>query len=75
MNSLLLRLSPVPRAGKALLFIGLLMLIAGCAGFQAFREGNAKIAEGQAEPVDPRKQAMVDLCHVLLNANEFFYLH
>lgn len=32
-------------------------------------------AEGPAEPVDPRKQAMVDLCHVLLNANEFFYLH
>jgi hypothetical protein len=25
--------------------------------------------------VDPRKQALVDLCHVLLNANEFFYLH
>ncbi len=32
-------------------------------------------AEGQAEPVDPKKQALVDLCHVLLNANEFFYLH
>jgi hypothetical protein len=24
---------------------------------------------------DPRQLAMVDLCHVLLNANEFFYLH
>lgn len=32
-------------------------------------------AEGPAEPADPRKQAMIDLCHVLLNANEFFYLH
>lgn len=31
--------------------------------------------EGQPEPTDPKRQAMVDLCHVLLNANEFFYLH
>jgi hypothetical protein len=28
---------------------------------------------GEAE--DPRKQALADLCHVLLNANEFLYLH
>ena len=28
-----------------------------------------------AEAADPRKQALADLCHVLLNANEFFYLH
>jgi hypothetical protein len=28
-----------------------------------------------AEVADPRKQAFVDLCHVLLNSNEFFYLH
>ncbi len=28
-----------------------------------------------AEPVDARKAALADLCHVLLNANEFFYLH
>jgi len=27
------------------------------------------------EPVDPRKVAFTDLCHVLLNSNEFFYLH
>jgi hypothetical protein len=27
------------------------------------------------ESVDPRQQALADLCHVLLNANEFFYLH
>jgi hypothetical protein len=27
------------------------------------------------ESADPRKLALVDLCHVLLNANEFFYLH
>jgi hypothetical protein len=32
-------------------------------------------AAGEAAPLDPRKQALVDLCHVLLNANEFFYLH
>jgi hypothetical protein len=28
-----------------------------------------------ADPIDPQRQAMNDLCHVLLNANEFFYLH
>ncbi|MGV3531706.1 MAG: DUF1553 domain-containing protein, partial [Chthoniobacteraceae bacterium] len=27
------------------------------------------------EPVDPESEALVDLCHVLLNTNEFFYLH
>ena len=27
------------------------------------------------EPGDPSRQAMNDLCQVLLNANEFFYLH
>ena len=32
-------------------------------------------AAGDEVPVDPKKQAMADLCHVLLNANEFFYLH
>ncbi len=32
-------------------------------------------AESPAVPLDPRRQAIVDLCHVLLNANEFFYLH
>jgi hypothetical protein len=32
-------------------------------------------AEGPATPADPSQSAMVDLCHVLLNANEFFYLH
>jgi hypothetical protein len=45
---------------------------------------NAKSGPGQqlawssaetAEAVDPRKLALADLCHVLLNANEFFYLH
>jgi hypothetical protein len=25
--------------------------------------------------LDPKKQALTDLCHVLLNASEFFYLH
>ena len=28
-----------------------------------------------ADSVDPHKQALVDLCHVLLNTNEFFFLH
>jgi hypothetical protein len=32
-------------------------------------------ADSPAEAIDPRKQALADLCHVLLNANEFFYLH
>ena len=45
---------------------------------------NAKTGPGEllawsstdnAEVMDPRKQALADLCHVLLNANEFFYLH
>jgi hypothetical protein len=28
-----------------------------------------------AESADPRARAMADLCHVLLNSNEFIYLH
>ena len=28
-----------------------------------------------AESADPRQRAMADLCHVLLNSNEFLYLH
>jgi len=32
-------------------------------------------ADTTATPADPRKLALVDLCHVLLNANEFLYLH
>ena len=32
-------------------------------------------AGGATEATDPHKLAMGDLCHVLLNANEFFYLH
>ena len=45
---------------------------------------NAKLGPGEqlawssaenAEVIDPRKQALADLCHVLLNANEFLYLH
>jgi hypothetical protein len=32
-------------------------------------------AETPAVAVDPRKEALADLCHVLLNTNEFFYLH
>ncbi|MEQ1852665.1 MAG: PSD1 and planctomycete cytochrome C domain-containing protein [Chthoniobacteraceae bacterium] len=31
--------------------------------------------DSPAAPIDPRKEALADLCHVLLNANEFFYLH
>lgn len=30
---------------------------------------------GAAESSDPRERAMADLCHVLLNSNEFIYLH
>ncbi len=30
---------------------------------------------GVADSSDPRKRAMGDLCHVLLNSNEFLYLH
>ena len=33
--------------------------------------GEGKAAEGG----DPRRQALLDLCQVLLNANEFLYLH
>ena len=29
---------------------------------------------GRAAGVDPRKAALADLCHVLLNANEFLYV-
>jgi hypothetical protein len=32
-------------------------------------------ADTNAEAADPKRQAMADLCHVLLNTNEFFYLH
>ena len=31
--------------------------------------------EPASKGMDPRRQALVDLCHVLLNTNEFFYLH
>jgi hypothetical protein len=32
-------------------------------------------AEKTNGPVDARRQALADLCHVLLNSNEFLYLH
>ena len=32
-------------------------------------------ADATAGSTDPKKEALADLCHVLLNANEFFYLH
>jgi hypothetical protein len=32
-------------------------------------------SETNGDKADPVRQAMSDLCHVLLNANEFFYLH
>jgi hypothetical protein len=32
-------------------------------------------SDSPSETVDARRQAMHDLCHVLLNSNEFFYLH
>lgn len=40
----------MPRAGVIFAITGLLMLIGGCAGYQAFRDGHAQIAEGQPEP-------------------------
>jgi mono/diheme cytochrome c family protein len=51
---------------------GVLKWVAGA----ALPEGlNWAAAEGTLGAVDPRKAALVDLCHVLLNANEFYYLH
>ncbi|MBX3475888.1 MAG: general secretion pathway protein GspD [Planctomycetes bacterium] len=44
-----LNLAALPRAG-ALLLLGCVVALTGCAGYQAFREGNAKLAEGQTEP-------------------------
>lgn len=41
---------PRRRAGVLALSCAALTLVSGCAGYQAFREGNAQIAEGQAEP-------------------------
>lgn len=32
-------------------------------------------ADSSQITADPRQRALADLCHVLLNANEFFYLH
>jgi len=32
------------------------------------------VVKGVGAP-DPRKEAVVDLCHALFNSNEFFYLH
>ncbi|HET6406686.1 MAG TPA: hypothetical protein VFG14_02305, partial [Chthoniobacteraceae bacterium] len=32
-------------------------------------------SEANGETADPISQAMSDLCHVLLNTNEFLYLH
>lgn len=32
-------------------------------------------ADRQSETADARRQAMHDLCHILINTNEFFYLH
>ena len=60
MTPLLLPLSRTwPRAGTGAVLVAALLLIGGCAGYQAFREGNAKIAEGQAEPgLTKLRQAM-----------------
>ncbi len=50
---------PMPRAGVIFAITGVLMLMGGCAGYQAFREGHAKLAEGQAEPgLSKLRQAM-----------------
>lgn len=46
----LLFLQPLMRAGTLALVANVLLLIGGCAGYHAFRDGQAKIAEGQPEP-------------------------
>ncbi len=51
----------------------------GLVSWNAKAGANAELAwagtEGGGESAGPRQQAFADLCHVLLNANEFFYLH
>ena len=37
-------------------------------------ESAGGVVKGVGAP-DPRKEAVVDLCHALFNSNEFFYLH
>jgi general secretion pathway protein D len=39
--------SRIPRAAGA---VAALLLLAGCAGYQAYRDGQARLAEGQTEP-------------------------
>jgi len=48
------RSEPLPRrwhrVTTAVCVVGLLMLVAGCTGYQAYRDGQAQLAEGQTEP-------------------------
>jgi general secretion pathway protein D len=48
-----IRIEPSPRSGRlcwALGAVGMLTLLAGCAGYQAYRDGQAHLAEGKTEP-------------------------
>jgi hypothetical protein len=38
-------------------------------------ESSIVVAKTKGGEFDPNKEAVVDLCHALLNSNEFFYLH
>jgi general secretion pathway protein D len=49
-----IRIEPVPRVGHPLWWAvcaaGVLVLLVGCTGYQAYRDGQARLAEGQTEP-------------------------
>jgi hypothetical protein len=64
-------LSPDPAAwtGPALAFWN-----ARCVSGAEFIASGSDTPSGPGA-IDPRKQAFADLCHMLLNTNEFFYLH
>ena len=53
MNSLRIELSPLRywrRVSRTACATAALALLAGCAGYQAYRDGQAKLADGQTEP-------------------------
>jgi len=38
-------------------------------------ESSTPVAKSKGGTFDPNKEAIADLCHALINSNEFFYLH
>ena len=38
-------------------------------------ESSAAAPKASGGNFDPKKEALADLCHALINSNEFFYLH